>query len=624
MQLEVIRVIGVSRRIISLLIMSALLLPLTSGLFVYAQEDVTPSLRTGPYIDTIVYKVIANQDQRIIALQGGDIEMDTSFFDPVHLPALSVDPEVDVFTAVRNGYGHYTINCAKYPLNISGLRRAFAFAFDKEAYKEIVLDCFSRTHDSLVPYPMHWCIEDELDWHYYTAQPVIGNSILDDLGFTIDAGTGFRLAPDGTPFDIVLEYASACSQPGGSAQMGVDALRELHINATTRAAEFNEYIGRLDNHGDYDIVFYAFNFQGNDVQYLAYEYWSEYANVTGENPTNFVNLTYDSWREQLLHGVSYEEVFEAAAEMQKILHYNVPRIVIYANTYMQGYRNDKFTGHVGDLTRYISGPWTMRNIHRINHTFGGTVNLALSQEPDTFNIFVTKSQWSNTILDNVYSSLYDYGPDMEPIGDLADWMQVETHANNPSVPTGHQRFTIDIIQNATWSDGLPLTAEDVAFTFNYMLEANSTLLFPYGDLYGVWSPNTYRVVFEFSTESYWHVPSFAYTKVIPRHIFNDVDGIGYEGWETWNPIFDPAEPQVTSGPFFISDFEPGEYYELSYNPDFYYAPDRSAPPPVTQTPISTSPTTGPEPINPVPIVFGVSIVVIAVVVVEVIRNKRGN
>ena len=92
---------------------------------------VTSDLSKGPYVDEIVYHVINNQDQRILALQAGEIDMDTSFFDPVHYDTLNSDPDIDIFQCVRNGYGHITINCDKYPFNISAFRRAFAYAINK-------------------------------------------------------------------------------------------------------------------------------------------------------------------------------------------------------------------------------------------------------------------------------------------------------------------------------------------------------------------------------------------------------------------------------------------------------------------------------------------------------------
>ena len=555
--------------------------------------DVPSDINEGPYVDTLVYNVIANQDQMILALLAGEIEMNTGYFDPVYLEALDQDPDIDIFSALRNGYGHITINCRDAPLNESILRRAFAFAFDKTTATVDVMDGFSQEHDSLVPYTNGWCVEDQFTSHYYTDATAIGNALLDATGiFDINLGTGFREYKD-SPFDIEIEYAASSPEiAGGVAQIGVDALHRLNISAATRAADFNDYISRLDSHGDYDMVFYAANFYSNDVDWLAYEYWSGYADTPYQNPSNFVNATYDSWRDQLLYSTTYSDVYDASAEMQKILHHNVPRLVVYENTYMQGYRNDEFTGHVGDLGRGISGPWTMRKIHKIDGSPGGTVPIAIAQEPDSFNIYVTNSAYSAHILSELWPSLYKYGPDLNPWPDLAESILTETHSDNAAVPDGHTRFTIDIVQNATWTDGTPLTAEDVAFSFVYAYESA-----PYGnpagtdlgDLTAAYAPTTYRAVIEFNTESYWHFSNFAYDTIIPEHIFNDDTGIGYMGWNTWNPVFDPAAPNVNCGPFVFSDYEAGELYELTWNPLFHYAPDRT----VTTT---TTTITNPAPV----------------------------
>jgi peptide/nickel transport system substrate-binding protein len=236
----------------------------------------------------------------------------------------------------------------------------------------------------------------------------------------------------------------------------------------------------------------------------------------------------------------------------------------------------------------------MRKIQKLDGTFGGTVPIAISEEPDSFNIYVTNSAYSAAILSELWPSLYGFGPDLNPWPDLAETMITETHADNPAVPDGHTRFTIDIIQNATWTDGEPLTADDVAFSYTYAFESA-----PYGnpagtdigDLVAAYAPTPYRCVVEFSTESYWHFSNFAYDTVIPEHIFNDDTGIGYEGWNTWNPVFDPAEPNVNCGPYIFSDYEAGEFYELEYNPDFHYCPEHINPT-TTETTTDTGTDTG--------------------------------
>ncbi len=569
-------------------------------------DPIPADLNTGPYVDKLVYKVIANEAQRILALQNGMIEMDCSSVNSMYLDTLTADPDIDIFGNLRNGYGQITINCRDAPLNETSLRRAFAYAFDKTRETVEIMDGYSQEHDSVVPYPNGWCVEDEFTFHYYTNQSEIGNRLLNQSGKFEYDGAGEYRTYKGQPFDITIEYAASSPEiASGTAQIGVDALRSLGIDAQTQASDFNEFINRLDSHGDYDMVFYAQNFYDNDIDWLAYEFWSEYAVVPCQNPTNFKNASYDGWRDQLLHGTTYVEVYEAASEMQNILHYNVPKLIVYEDVYFQGYRNDVFTGHVEDLGRYISGPWTMRKIHKLDSTPGGTVPIAIAQEPDSFNIFTTNSAYSDAILSNLYSSLYKYGPDLNPWPDLAESMTVETHADNGAVPDGYTRFTIDIIQNAYWSDGQPLTADDVAFTFVYMIESGV-----YGnpagahlsELVAAYAPTQFEVVIEFNTESNWHFSNFAYDYIIPKHIFNNTGGIGYSGWNSWNPVFDSSEPHVTSGPFNFTDYEAGEFYELTKNPNYYYAPDVTSTITTSTTSTSTATTTS----NPPPVVLASS------------------
>ncbi|MHA2022524.1 MAG: ABC transporter substrate-binding protein [Candidatus Thorarchaeota archaeon] len=617
----------------ALVIIFALVVVLFGGIPLVNSYSESDSLLTGPYVDEVIFRIMTSQDQRILALQAGEIEMCKSFFDPVYYNTLNADPDIEIYRAPRRGYGHLVINCRKYPLNISAFRRAFAFAFDKTRVTAEIFNGFSQEHDSLVPYPNGWCVEDEFTQHYYADQTALGAALLVEAGFTIDAGTGFLLAPNGDSFDISIEYTSSSPEIAGEvAQIGVDALHRLGVDAETRAADFNEYISRLDSHGDYDMVFYATNFYSNDVDWLAYSYWSENADVDHQNPTNFRNTTYDSYRDALLYGTTYEEVFEASAEMQKILHYQVPALVVYVNTYIQGYRNDVFTGHVEDLRNHISGPWTSRKIHKIDGTSGGSVPLSQSCEFASFNFFATQSSMSSSVYiimnENLHSSLYKRGPDVNPLPDLATSMTTETHSDNQAVPDGHTRFSIDIIQNATWSDGTPLTADDVAFTYAYQYESAA-----YGnpagtvleELVASYAPTAYRVVLEFSTESYWHFSDFAFDYIIPQHIFNDVDGIGYDGWNTWDPVFNATHPHVTCGPFIFSDYNRGEFYRLERNPLFHYAASPSVLTNETTTTITTTNQTQPE-MNWSE-VFSISIgsvsgIVIVYCVVSIIQNRR--
>ncbi len=545
---------------------------------VTAYEPPHNDLNSGPYVDYIYFEVIANQELRINALQAGTIEMDTSLIDPSYYNVLSADPDINVYTGLRNGYGQITINCRDYPLNISALRRAFAFAFNKTKIVADAFDGLAQEHDSVVPTVSPWCSEDEFTDYYYTARDDIGNAILDAAGFDIDGGTGRRNAPDGSSFVINIEYfASAGTISSAVAQEAVDALTALHINAYSTPAEAYDLFNRLYNHGLYDMAFYTTNFYSYDVDWLGDEFWSQTANVAFRNPSNFVNSSFDDWRDQLLFGDTYEQVYEAASQMQQILHYNVPRLVVYENSYLQGYRTDKFAGHVEDRSSYITGPWTMRKLHWLNGTLGGTASVAIAEEPDSFNIFTTSSAYSAYILSNLYSSLYKYGPDGQPRPDLVESMVVETHATSTSVPEGHTRYTIDIIQNATWNDGVPITAEDVAYTFTYVQESGAygnPHAADFSDMIVCTTVSTYRLMLEFTSDSYWLFSRFGFDYILPYHIFSSIP---YSDWNSWNPVFDASDPLVTSGPFEFISFNAGNWYRIGRNELYYYPPHNPEP-----------------------------------------------
>ncbi|MFW9788114.1 MAG: ABC transporter substrate-binding protein [Candidatus Thorarchaeota archaeon] len=547
---------------------------------------VPEDLQIGPYVDRLVFFEQENKDLTILGLQAGEFEMQTGFVDPAHLPTLD-DLDIDIFSALRNGYGYFTINCSQYPLNISALRRAFAYAFDKTAVTAYAMDGFSQEHDSIIPYISDWCIEDELDFHYYTAQPEVGNEILNAAGFAINGTTGWREAPDGSPFSIVIEYPIHSIIAETTCQIGIDALHALSVDAAIRGVEFNEYIVRCDGYHEFDILFQEIDFYDTEPLWLIDEFWSPNADLPYHNIAQFVNQTLDLYRDQFLHSTDAQQVHDAVSEIQKIIHYNVPWLVAYENTNMQMYRNDIFTGHVPDLARYIAGPWTMRNIHEIEPR-NRIPTIALPEYTDTFNIFLEDADaHTYFILDNLYSSLYVRDPSQHPIGDLATTLTTETHSDNSDVPEGHTRFTINIIHNATWSDGTPLTAEDVAFTFTYILESGT-----YGnpmssqleDLQSAIALGPYTVRLEFNSEFYWHFNSFAFVKIIPKHIFNDQDGIGYANWDIWNPVRNPSDLLVTSGPFILTSAGQGyktfryidlPFYELTQNPRYYYNPHYS-------------------------------------------------
>ncbi len=565
-----------SKRVIALFLAFAFVLMAVSPMFSSAQT-VPGTEKNGPYLNKLVYNVITQPDQAVLALQNDQIDLIGDMVDPSFLGTLTSAQNINVTNVLRNGYGYVTINTAKYPYNITSFRRALAFALDKNAISDDVWAGLSSPQDSCVPQVNPFSVESQLTTTYYEANVALGQQLLAQAGFNDTNGDGYLEAPNGQSFSVKVECAQSSPIAQQVGTLVAAALNALHVNAVSVPTDFYEYLNRLYYHGDYDIVFLGSSFTNFDVDWLGYEFASSYADVPYYNFPNWRNATYDSYIPQLLHSTDYNDVYAAAIAMQKIWIESSPEIICYENTLLSAYRTDKFTGFVNDVSDGVPGWWTNYKVHlkdSLGGPFGGTFRWSNPLDLDTFNFMVSSSAYTMNVLNELYDSLMTQNSKGEDVMWLAESYTAQTHADNPAIPDGHTRFTFNMIQNATWSDGTPLTAEDAAFSLNYYRDSPGN---PYGvdltEMTAAYAPTPYTLVVEFDTVSYWHLHTVAYKPIIPKHVFENV---GLNGWNTWNPN-PPSTPMVTSGPFNVSDYVAGEFTELTYNPNYFYGLDRTTP-----------------------------------------------
>ncbi|MBW1786189.1 MAG: ABC transporter substrate-binding protein [Deltaproteobacteria bacterium] len=93
---------------------------------------------------------------------------------------------------------------------------------------------------------------------------------------------------------------------------------------------------------------------------------------------------------------------------------------------------------------------------------GAVVKIGVLEEPRTLNIWLASDAWSTKVLNRVYHSLYIRHPETLK---LIPWLA----ESPPAFDEAKLAYTIRL-RDATWSDGSPLTAEDVAFTGNVIKE----------------------------------------------------------------------------------------------------------------------------------------------------------
>jgi len=144
-------------------------------------------------------------------------------------------------------------------------------------------------------------------------------------------------------------------------------------------------------------------------------------------------------------------------------------------------------------------------------------------------------------------------------GKIVPWLATSFAWGN-----GGRMVTFSIRPGIRWSDGQPLTAEDVAYTFD-LLDRHRAF-----DLSGVWSfldsvVATSPTEVQFSLKKQY-VPGLVYIghqPIVPKHIWKDIS----------NPVSFANEDPIATGPFTkVTHFE-NQVYELGRNPN-YWQPDK--------------------------------------------------
>jgi peptide/nickel transport system substrate-binding protein len=146
-----------------------------------------------------------------------------------------------------------------------------------------------------------------------------------------------------------------------------------------------------------------------------------------------------------------------------------------------------------------------------------------------------------------YNFLTWYDREYKPVPDLArSW---ETSADG-------RTWTFHIIEGMKWQDGVPLTARDIAFTYNLILETQDAVYAQY--LTGVTSvaaPDDKTLVI--ATRKPKAGMLALSIPILPEHIWKKADPENLGGFKNW--------PMVGSGPFKVAELEKGKWIRIDAN-----------------------------------------------------------
>lgn len=186
------------------------------------------------------------------------------------------------------------------------------------------------------------------------------------------------------------------------------------------------------------------------------------------------------------------------------------------------------------------------------------VHVGWAGSPDTLNPGLAILTEAYTIFELVYDSMYDLNLDGSFSLSLAESVE---RSEDGLV------YTYKIKDGIKWHDGKPLTAEDIAFSYNLYKD---TPEYPY--LNGYYTPYFSSVeavgneVILTLTEAIPNIESqLVFLYILPKHI-----------WENENKIEFENTAMIGSGPFKMAEYVQNEFVRLAANKEHFATPPKVA------------------------------------------------
>lgn len=188
---------------------------------------------------------------------------------------------------------------------------------------------------------------------------------------------------------------------------------------------------------------------------------------------------------------------------------------------------------------------------------GGDYLLGMASPPNNLNILATGTAYAFTILDPIYTygtTLHPETQEVIPYG-FKDWTLNTDNVGSSSKPT----MTATLQEGMEFSDGEPVTAEDIKFSVEYIQEqepAGSISASQFEAVSKVTAASETEVEFYLSKKDAGWATSILGLPFMPKHIWSEQDD-----YSKYNPR-KSEEGVVGSGMMTLGDFNWENWYEL--------------------------------------------------------------
>jgi len=192
--------------------------------------------------------------------------------------------------------------------------------------------------------------------------------------------------------------------------------------------------------------------------------------------------------------------------------------------------------------------------------------IVIPEDPPSFNAIVADSGYDALVMHLTMLGMAE----IDPAGEVYPVLAAELPTvENGGVVIDEDAWTMDVTwrmrEDVQWADGTPVTADDVLFTYEAIVNPDTGTWIPGIDLVtGVDKIDDYSFVVHYSSVYPSHLTLFGGRQVViwPAHYCD-----ASQGFQNW----DCGREPLSDGPFVLKEWMTGDHLTLEKNPNYYEA-----------------------------------------------------
>lgn len=254
--------------------------------------------KTGyPYLDEVTFKFTADVDTAFMELQSGTIDI-LNYLTADQVAALG--SEFTIITGSMNLVHALYLNNDYEPLQNENVRKALCYAVDRDEINNFLFDGASTLiGSSMIPSIKKYYNEDTADTYEYNVETA--KTLLEEAGYA-----------DG--FDLEITVPSSYSQHVNTAEIIVEQLAKIGVNATIKQVEWSTWLSDVYTDRNYEATVI-----GVDATLVPGDWFSRYYSTAEYNFINYSSEQFDKLFDAAQATIDEDEKIDLYKQIQQLL-----------------------------------------------------------------------------------------------------------------------------------------------------------------------------------------------------------------------------------------------------------------------------------------------------------------